>query len=109
MDVKIEASWKDILKDESFVELDKVVKLLQQNPKLKIELSGHTDSKGDDKYNQILSQKRAEAVVNYLVKNGITTIRLIAKGYGETQPVKPNDTDENRAQNRRTELEIIEI
>ncbi len=98
---------KDILKEESFVELDKVVKLMQQNPNLKIELSGHTDSKGDDKYNQVLSQKRAEAVVNYLIKNGIAATRLIAKGYGETQPVAANDTDANRALNRRTELKII--
>ena len=98
---------KDILKENSFVELDKVVELLQKNPSLKVELSGHTDSKGDDKYNQSLSQKRAESVVNYLIQNGVSSPRLIAKGYGETQPVVSNDTDENRALNRRTELKII--
>jgi peptidoglycan-associated lipoprotein len=56
---------------------------LQKNPTIKIEIAGHTDNKGDDKYNQTLSQKRAESVVNYLIKKGIAKTRLVAKGYGE--------------------------
>lgn len=91
----------------SFLELDKVVELLQKNPTLKIEISGHTDIKGDKKYNQTLSQKRAESVVNYLVQKGIDKTRLLAKGYGNTMPIVPNDTEENKAKNRRTELKVL--
>ncbi|MDB5228658.1 MAG: oprF 5 [Bacteroidota bacterium] len=95
------------LKTVSFIELDKVVDLLQKNPAIKIEISGHTDNKGDTKYNQVLSQKRAESVVSYLVQKGIDKMRLTAKGYGETQPVAPNDTEENKAKNRRTEMKVL--
>ena len=98
---------KSELNAVSFLELDKVVELLQKNPALKIEIAGHTDNKGDKKYNQILSQKRAESVVNYLVQKGITAARLVAKGYGDTMPLVPNDTEENKAKNRRTELKIL--
>lgn len=98
---------KSELNAVSFLELDKVVELLQKNPSLKIEIAGHTDNKGDKKYNQILSQKRAESVVNYLVQKGITAARLVAKGYGDTMPLVPNDTEENKAKNRRTELKIL--
>ncbi len=95
------------LKMESFVELDKLTELMQKNPTIKIEISGHTDNKGDDLYNQTLSQKRAESVVNYLVQKGIVKTRLTAKGYGETQPIAPNDTEENKAKNRRTEVKVL--
>ena len=95
------------MKPASFVELDKLVELLQKNPTIKIEISGHTDNKGDDLYNQTLSQKRAESVVNYLTQKGILKARLTAKGYGKTQPVAPNDTEENKAKNRRTEVKIL--
>lgn len=98
---------KSELNAVSFLELDKVVELLQKNPTLKIEIAGHTDNKGDKKYNQILSQKRAESVVNYLVQKGITATRLTAKGYGDIMPVVPNDTEENKTKNRRTELKIL--
>ncbi len=93
----------------SFLELDKVVELLQKNPILRIEIAGHTDNKGDKKYNLTLSQKRAENVVNYLVLKGILKTRLTANGYGDTSPIAPNDTEENKAKNRRTELKIIGI
>ena len=95
------------LKPESFIELDKLVELLQKNPTIKIEIAGHTDNKGDKKYNQTLSQKRAETVVNYIVKKGIAITRLTAKGYGDTTPIAPNDTEENKAKNRRTELKVL--
>jgi outer membrane protein OmpA-like peptidoglycan-associated protein len=98
---------KSNLKPESFVELDKLVELLQKNPTVKIEISGYTDDKGDEKYNQVLSQKRAESVMDYLIQKGIDKIRLTAKGYGETQPIAPNDTEENKAKNRRTELKVL--
>jgi outer membrane protein OmpA-like peptidoglycan-associated protein len=98
---------KSNLKPESFVELDKLVELLKKNPTVKIEISGYTDDKGDEKYNQVLSQKRAESVMDYLIQKGIDKIRLTAKGYGETQPIAPNDTEENKAKNRRTELKVL--
>jgi outer membrane protein OmpA-like peptidoglycan-associated protein len=98
---------KNELNAVSFLELDRVVELLQKNPTLKIEIAGHTDNKGDKKYNQTLSQKRAESVVNYLVQKGIATTRLTAKGYGDTMPLAPNDTEENKAKNRRTELKVL--
>lgn len=98
---------KSELKAESFIELDKLVDLLKKNPAVKIEIAGHTDNKGDKKYNQTLSQKRAESVVNYLIQKGITSTRLVAKGYGDTMPIFPNDTEENKAKNRRTELKVL--
>jgi outer membrane protein OmpA-like peptidoglycan-associated protein len=98
---------KNELKQESFVELDKLADLLKKNPTVKIEISGHTDNKGDKKYNLTLSQKRAESVVNYLIQKGIVAARLVAKGYGDTMPIAPNDTEENKAKNRRTELKVL--
>ncbi|HLP12740.1 MAG TPA: OmpA family protein [Flavobacteriales bacterium] len=92
---------------KSFVELDRLVDFLTKNPDIKIELGGHTDSDGDDAHNMTLSDNRAKAVMNYVVSKGISKDRLKAKGYGETKPVKPNDTKENKAQNRRTEYKII--
>ena len=88
-------------------ELDKVVELLNQNPKLRIELGGHTDNVGQDDANQRLSEQRAKAVYEYLVKKGIAADRLTYKGYGETQPVATNDTEEGRGENRRTEIKVL--
>lgn len=98
---------KSDLKSESYIELDKLADLLLKNPKIKIEISGHTDAKGEEKYNLILSQKRAESVANYLIQKGIDKSRLIAKGYGETQPISPDDTEANKAKNRRTEVKVL--
>lgn len=95
------------LKKESKAELDKLVKFLQGNPTLKIQLSGHTDNVGDDKANQVLSDNRAKAVYNYLIENKIPAERLTYKGYGETTPIAANDTEEGRALNRRTEFEVV--
>jgi outer membrane protein OmpA-like peptidoglycan-associated protein len=69
-----------------------------------IEVAGHTDSKGSDAYNMKLSQQRAEAVRNFLISRGVAADRLTAKGYGESQPVADNATEEGRFQNRRVEL-----
>lgn len=98
----------DVLKKESFAELNQLIELLNKNPQRKIEVGGHTDDVGDDASNLSLSQRRAEAVKAYLVKNGVAETRVQAKGYGETQPQVPNDSDINRAKNRRTEFLVVE-
>jgi outer membrane protein OmpA-like peptidoglycan-associated protein len=95
------------LKPESHTELDKLIDLMTNNPSLKIEISGHTDDQGTAQYNQTLSEQRAKAVNDYLVKHGIDQGRLTFKGYGQTKPVATNDTEEGRAQNRRTEITIV--
>ncbi|MBI3510008.1 MAG: OmpA family protein [Bacteroidetes bacterium] len=97
---------KSTLKPESDIELDRLVKIMQDNPTIKIELSGHTDSKGSDDYNQKLSEARAKACVDYLVGKGIKADRMTWVGYGESKPIDTNDTDEGRANNRRTEFKI---
>jgi len=95
------------LKGESKVELQKLSSFLYKNKTLSIEISGHTDNVGDKKSNQILSENRAKAVYEYLIENGILKERLTFKGFGDTQPLVPNDTEENRAINRRTEFTVI--
>ncbi|MEZ4788855.1 MAG: OmpA family protein [Flavobacteriales bacterium] len=91
----------------SNTELDKLVKLLQANPALRIELGGHTDNVGADAANLTLSDQRANAVRDFVVAKGIDAARITAKGYGETRPVASNDTEEGRAQNRRTEVTVL--
>ncbi len=98
---------KSTLRPESTNELERLVKLLNDNGTLKIEISGHTDSKGAAEYNKTLSQSRAKAVVDYLVKAGIKADRLTFMGYGKEQPIATNDTDEGRQQNRRTEFKVM--
>jgi outer membrane protein OmpA-like peptidoglycan-associated protein len=97
-----------ILEGKSTTELNVVVDFLTQNNMLKVEISGHTDNVGLQKYNQVLSEKRAKAVVDYLVENGINRSRLTFKGYGDLVPIKTNDSEEGRAENRRTELKLID-
>ncbi len=93
----------------SYPALDRVINFMKKNPDIKVEIDGHTDSVGSDAYNQRLSQARAQAVVEYLVKHGIGRDRLVAKGFGETKPVAPNTTPEGRAKNRRVEFKILEM
>ena len=95
------------LKPESRVELDKLYQLMRDNSKLKIEIGGHTDSDGDDDKNMELSRKRAQYTMNYLLMKGVEISRLTYKGYGETMPRAKNDTPENKALNRRTEVKIL--
>lgn len=95
------------LKEESKAELNKLVALLKANPKMKIEIGGHTDNTGNKQKNITLSQNRAKSVYDYLVKNGIDAARLSYKGYGDSQPIADNKTDEGRRQNRRTEFTIM--
>jgi outer membrane protein OmpA-like peptidoglycan-associated protein len=95
-------------------ELDKLVKILNDNPAIQIELSAHTDSRAGDQYNLILSDKRAEAAVNYLITRGISKSRLTWKGYGESRPVNKcvNNvvcTEEEHQANRRTEFKVVKI
>ncbi len=103
----------DILPD-SKTELDKLVKILSENPSWKVELGSHTDSRGADSYNEKLSQKRSDAAVEYIVQNGINKDRIIAKGYGESQLINHcvngvECSDEEHRQNRRTEFKILEM
>lgn len=103
------------IRPASAVELNKLVQILEDNPDIKIEMSAHTDSIGSSDRNMNLSQRRAQATVNYLIGKGIATERLVAKGYGETRPIarntNPDGTDNpaGRQRNRRTEFRILEI
>ncbi len=95
------------IKAESKPELQKLMDFLSVNPTVKIEISGHTDNVGNDQLNQTLSENRAKAVYQYLIANGVIADRLVFKGYGKTQPVASNDSEEDRSKNRRTEFKII--
>jgi len=97
------------LTDISYTELERVVKLLLENPTLKVEIAAHTDDIGSDTYNLVLSQKRAQSVVEFLRQNNISVQRFVAQGYGEKVAKVPNVSEENRLINRRVELKIIGI
>jgi OOP family OmpA-OmpF porin len=86
--------------------LDRLIEIALRCPTANIEIAGHTDSDGEDGFNQALSEKRAQAVVDYLVKAGLPASRFTATGYGSTQPIATNDTDEGKAQNRRIEFMV---
>lgn len=103
------ASKQFTLQPASVNELDKLTRLLQDNPGMRIEIGGHTDNVGSDKDNLLLSENRAKSVVKYLTDKGVATTRLVAKGYGETLPVASNDTEEGRAQNRRTTFTVLQV
>jgi outer membrane protein OmpA-like peptidoglycan-associated protein len=96
-----------VLKEESKIELDKLVSFLKANPSLVIEIGGHTDNTGAKQQNISLSQNRAKAVMDYLVSQGIPVARLSAKGYADAQPIADNKTEKGRRQNRRTEFKIV--
>lgn len=95
------------LNPESQTELDNLVRLLNENPTMEIEISGHTDNVGKPSDNMILSNNRAKAVVNFLISKKINPGRLVAKGFGETKPLADNKTEAGRLQNRRTEMRVI--
>jgi outer membrane protein OmpA-like peptidoglycan-associated protein len=99
---------KATLLDESNKSLNELLEQMNAQPKLKIKIKGHTSTEGDAAYNLKLSQNRAKAVRDYLLKNGVKTERVQYEGYGETVPIGPNDTEEDRAKNRRVEFEILE-
>jgi OOP family OmpA-OmpF porin len=96
-----------ILKPESSGSLDKIVDFIKLNPTISLEIAGHTDDEGADDYNLTLSQGRAEAVVQYLIKVGVEPSRLTAKGYGETKPIDKAITKAAKAKNRRVEFTIL--
>ena len=98
---------KSDLRPESASELQRLMKLLNENPSLKIEVSGHTDNVGDIKTNQLLSEARAISVMNALISIGVNKSRLVSKGYGSTQPIDSNDTESGKQNNRRTEFKIL--
>ncbi|MCF8279920.1 MAG: OmpA family protein [Bacteroidales bacterium] len=95
------------LDNRSKYELDNLIAVMNKYPNITIEVSGHTDSDGDDAENLTLSQVRAKAVYDYLILNQISLVRIRFKGYGETKPVESNDTEEGKAKNRRTEFQIL--
>jgi len=97
-----------LLQDESLAELNKVHAFLEANPSIQVEISGFTDDTGSPEHNQLLSEQRAQSVVDYLVQKGIERSRMGSKGYGETKPLADNQTEEGRSRNRRTELKILE-
>ncbi len=97
------------LKKESLAELKKLVALLKSNPKMSIEIGGHTDNQGSKTHNQALSQNRAQSVMNYLISQGISKERLTSKGYGDAKPIADNGTEEGRKLNRRTEFTIVKM
>jgi outer membrane protein OmpA-like peptidoglycan-associated protein len=101
---------KSDIRADAALELDKLVKILRDNPAIRIELSSHTDSRSGDDFNLALSQVRAQSAVDYLVSQGIAADRLVAKGYGETQlRIQNAQTEEEHQTNRRTEFKVIEI
>ncbi|GAA4311073.1 OmpA family protein [Mucilaginibacter gynuensis] len=95
------------LKPESKTELQKLIQFLGDNPNVNIEISGHTDNVGNDQQNQTLSENRAKAVYQYLIGHKLETFRLVFKGYGKSQPIADNATEQGRKLNRRTEFKII--
>ena len=97
------------LKPESRVELNKLVRLMEDNPGMHIEIAGHTDNVGSEAYNLQLSEQRARTVFDYLVDNGIAKDRLTFKGYGFSVPIADNNTEEGRAQNRRTAFTVTAL
>ena len=99
-------SGKSTLKTSSYTELDELVEFLKLKEKVTIEVAGHTDDVGSDDSNMKLSQARADAVRKYLISKGVDASRIVAVGYGETQPVDDNSTEEGRKKNRRTEVRI---
>lgn len=100
-------SGKSTIKDESITVLNDIVSILQEYPKAKFAIEGHTDSVGSDVLNQKLSQERASSVMRFLIENGVASTRLTSQGYGESQPLGSNATKAGRAINRRVEINLI--
>lgn len=104
--VQFETGSTNLTADSKY-ELSNLVKVMNDHPSMSIEIAGHTDDVGDAASNMSLSQSRAGVVADYLREQGIASERYIARGYGQNRPIVPNDSDENRAQNRRTEFRIL--
>ncbi|MDX2250146.1 MAG: OmpA family protein [Bacteroidia bacterium] len=100
---------KSTLRPESIAELEKIVAFMQTNSQAEIELSGHTSSEGERAYNQSLSYQRVKACKEYIVAKGVDSGRIVAVGYGPDRPLVSNDTETNRARNRRVELRLVKL
>ncbi|GAB3503971.1 hypothetical protein GCM10027341_33690 [Spirosoma knui] len=98
-----------VLRNESYPQLNKLIKTLATTPKLVIEIAGHTDNVGDRRLNQLLSENRAKVITTYLIRNGISENRLRYNGYGDKRPAAPNDSEENKRKNRRVEFVVLAI
>ncbi|MCS7003766.1 MAG: OmpA family protein [Cytophagales bacterium] len=98
----------DIIRAESFYDLNRMAQFLIKHPELKIGIEGHTDNVGNDEDNEDLSRRRAESVKKYLISKGVSSKNLIAVGYGEKRPIAPNDTEEGRQLNRRVEFKVLD-
>jgi OOP family OmpA-OmpF porin len=94
------------IRADAYPELNNIVNILRKNPNMRVTLEGHTDSMGSERYNLGLSQRRARAVMNYLVRKGVSAGRLSSVGFGESRPIESNSTDSGRAANRRVDLNI---
>lgn len=94
--------------DSAYQDLDKVVEMMIENPKLKIEIGGHTDNQGDARLNLKLSQERVETVINYLINKGLDRNRIVGKGYGGTRPIASNHSENTRKLNRRVEFTVLQ-
>ena len=94
------------LKEKSYEALNLLFKFMKDNPEILVEINAYTDNVGSSNYNQGLSERRAQSVVNYLVQKGININRLFPQGFGESNPVATNDTEEGRALNRRVEFRL---
>ena len=99
---------EDVLRPDSLAILEAATATLKRNPSIKVEVAGHTDSRGTSEHNLDLSNRRAKAVMDYFIGHGVAAERLSAKGYGETQPVANNYLEEGRMKNRRVELRIVD-
>jgi len=97
------------LSEQSHTELNKVIQFLNGNPKVMIELAGHTDNVGDKKSNMVLSQNRAKSVYDFLISKGVSANRISFKGYGDSQPIDSNESETGRSSNRRTEFRITSV
>jgi outer membrane protein OmpA-like peptidoglycan-associated protein len=102
------ANNADDLSGEAMAVLDEAVETLKRYPGIKVEIAGHTDSNNSDEYNMDLSERRAKAVRDYFMSRVIPADTLTAKGYGESQPIADNSTEEGRAANRRVELRLLD-
>jgi outer membrane protein OmpA-like peptidoglycan-associated protein len=100
---------KPVLLEDSYPALEKLARILHENPSMKIELAGHTDALGSFKAKQTLSFERVERVKDILVEYGIDKRRIVTIGYGGSKPIAPNDIEENRAKNRRVEIKVLDI
>ena len=98
---------KATLRESSYDALNDLLSAMQTNKAMRVEIAGHTDDRASAEYNKDLSQRRAESVKAYLVENGIAKDRIRAKGYGESEPVASNETEEGRQKNRRVEVRVL--